>query len=393
MNYLGLDEDLLRNKGGFYAAMEIERQPLLWKQVIEDVEKNILSIEKFLEKIDFENTEIILCGAGSSALAASVVENTLRNKLSLDVKVVKSTELILQPEVYLKTDKTVLFVSYGSSGSTPESVEAVRLAQKLCKDYYQMFVLCSSKGIIPNQYKNDRTLYIPLPSNTKGNSFAATAEFTCLILQTLAIFDYKNIEDYKKFVDYAEKEARDIFENKIEMIKEISMLDTIAMTTVGSLEYEVLSAESALKAVEMTSGLFLSNNNSSIEYRHGPKLIMNSPILCLHYIYPDQLISKYDIDMMNEVATDHLKGTVIGVGFKQERKIETSYFFELSENDMVYKKPVLGTLLYALVMQALLVHISLKLGIKVDWPSTDEQVPKVANRVIIYRREELNGEN
>ncbi|MEG2798791.1 MAG: SIS domain-containing protein, partial [Erysipelotrichaceae bacterium] len=200
MKYLGLEEEILKEKGGYYAATEIERQPDLWKEVVEDVEKNKEKIEQFFSQFDLSKTKIILSGAGSSALAASVVQNTLKKKCHLDVEVVPSTQIILQPEYYFNIDKTVLFVSYGSSGSTPESVEAIRLAQAMCKDYYQMFVICASNGIIPTQYKNDHTLYIPLPSNTKAHSFAATAEFTCLILQTLAIFDFKHIDDYKKFV-------------------------------------------------------------------------------------------------------------------------------------------------------------------------------------------------
>ncbi|MEA4875185.1 hypothetical protein [Anaerorhabdus sp.] len=388
MKYLGLEEEILKEKGGYYAATEIERQPDLWKEVVEDVEKNKEKIEQFFRQFDLSKTKIILSGAGSSALAASVAQNTLKKKCHLDVEVVPSTQIILQPEYYFNIDKTVLFVSYGSSGSTPESVEAIRLAQTMCKDYYQMFVICASNGIIPTQYKNDHTLYIPLPSNTKAHSFAATAEFTCLILQTLAIFDFKHIDDYKKFVDYAAKEARDIFENKIELIQEIANLDTIALTTVGSLEFEVLSAETALKAVEITSGKFLSNFNSSIEYRHGPKLIMNSPVLCMHYIYPDNFISKYDIDMMNEVETDNLNGTVIGIGFlsKDEAVIKPKYYFECTKNEVFENNPVLATLIYALIMHALMVHLSIRNGIRPDTPSTDKQVPKVANRVTIYTK-------
>lgn len=388
MKYLGLDEEVLKVKGGYYAATEIERQPELWQEVVRDVEKNKEKIEQFFSQFDLSKTRIILSGAGSSALAAKVAENTLKKKCQLDIEVVPSTEIILQPEFYFNTDKTVLFVSFGSSGSTPESVESLRLAQTMCKDYYQMFVICASNGIIPTQFHNDRTLYIPLPSNTKAHSFAATAEFTCLILQTLAIFDHKNIEDYKKFVTYAEIEARDIFENKIEMIQEIANLNTIALTTVGSLEFEVLSAETALKAVEITSGKFLSNFNSSIEYRHGPKLIMNSPVLCMHYIYPDNFISKYDIDMMNEVETDNLNGTVMGIGFlnKDEADIKPKYYFECTKNEVFEKNPALATLIYALIMHALMVHLSIRNGVCPDTPSTEKQVPKVANRVTIYTK-------
>lgn len=388
MKYLGLDEEVLKEKGGYYAAMEIERQPDLWQQVVQDVEKNIPAIEKFFGQFDLSNTKILLVGAGSSALASSIVENTLKKKCGLNVEVVPSTKLILQPEFYLNTDKTVLFVSFGSSGSTPESVESVRLAQTMCKDLYQMFVICASNGILPTNYKNDKTLYIPLPEGTKAKSFAATAEFTCLILQTLAIFDYKNINDYIDFVSYAKKEARDIFENKIDIIQEIAQLDTMAITTVGSLEFEVLAAETALKAVEITSGKYLSNFNSSIEYRHGPKLIMNSPVLCLHYIYPDLFISQYDIDMMNEVETDNLKGTVIGIGMfrKDELTVNPKYYFECTRDKVFDQNPALATLIYALIMHALMVHLSLRNGVCPDTPSTDNQVPKVANRVKIYSK-------
>lgn len=389
MKYLGLEENVLNEKGGYYAAMEIERQPKIWTELINTVKESKDKIEDFFKQLDLKNTKIYLVGAGSSALAASIVENTLKKKLKLDVETIYSTKLILQPEVYLNIDKPILMVSFGSSGSTPESVEAVRLAQSMCKNLYQIFVLCVDNGILVKKYTNEKTLFIPLPLNTKGKSFAATAEFTSLILQTLAIFDITNIEDYVKFCKYAENETNDIFENKMDMIKEIASLDTIAMTTVGSLEYEYLAAESALKAVELTGGKYLSNFNSSIEYRHGPKLIMNSKIICMHYLYPDYFISNYDIDMMNEVATDNLKGIVVGVGFHtpEECKNKVKYYFQLTKNEVIEENPVLGIVLYAVIMQSLIVHISLKMGVKADWPSTDNQVPKVANRVVIYKKD------
>ncbi|MEG0658837.1 MAG: SIS domain-containing protein [Anaerorhabdus sp.] len=388
MEYLGLDETVLKEKGGYFAATEIERQPQLWKELVQQVKENTTKIESFFNDFDLNNTKIYLVGAGSSALAASIVENTLKKNLNLDVETVYSTKLILQPEVYFNIDQPILMVSFGSSGSTPESVEAVRLAQAMCKDLKQMFVLCVDNGILVNEYMNDKTLYIPLPKNTKGKSFAATAEFTCLILQALAIFDIKHIDDYIEFGHIAQEQAGDIFKNKMDMIQEIASLDTISMTTVGSLEFEHLAAETALKAVELTGGKFLSNFNSSIEYRHGPKLIMNSPVLCMHYLYPDMYVSNYDIDMMNEVATDRLKGIVVGIGFHtpKECDVQTKYYFQLKKEEVINNHPVLGVLLYALIMQSLIVHISLKHGVKADWPSTDDQVPKVANRVKIYTK-------
>lgn len=385
---LGLDETYLKEKKGYHSCFEITRQPLLWESIVENVDKNYSKIIEFLSLIDVENSEIILSGAGSSGLAAKTIENYLSSNKKLNIKAVNSTELLLKKENYInKGKKNVVLVSFSSSGSTPETVEVVNLFKENIENLYQILIIAVSDGIIVKENLNDENvLYIPLPENTKGKSFAATAEYTCLVLQALCILDIKNIEYYKKFVKYAKMAAQDLFDNKMDLIEDIVSFDSVSLTAIGSLEFEVLAQESALKAVEFTAGRWLSNFNSSLEFRHGPKLIMNSPVVSLHFLYPDDFIYNYDFDMMKEIDTDNNKGITIAVGTKPKQSLnyDLKYYFEFDES-YVKEIPVLTTLLYALVMHIIIVRVSLKLGIEADWPSTDDQVPKVANRVNIYR--------
>lgn len=262
----------------------------------------------------------------------------------------------------------------------------------MVKSLYQIMIVCVEDGILVQENAGqDNVLYIPLPKQTKGESFAATAEFTCLVLQAMLLFDYEHLSDYESLIPYFASEADRLFHENISMMHEIAASDTVSLTALGSREMEVLAAETALKAVEFTNGRYLSNYNSSVEFRHGPKLILTSPVLCLFYIHPDPYIAKYDLDMMSEVSGDENHGTIVGFGYQPlpQKITKPNFYYEFKSHPQLERCPVAGIFLYALAMQTFITLIALKKGVNADWPSSDELVPKVANRVNIYEREVL----
>ena len=393
MKYIGIDEEELKAKHGYYAAYEIERQPQLWKQVYESIRSHESDIQAFFSKLHQEtNLKVLLMGAGSSNLAARSVAHHAAMHTPWGIVCEPSTKVILDPQEYFQADQPLLLVSFGSSGSTPEGVACNRLAKKMVKSLYQIMIVCVEDGILVQENAGqDNVLYIPLPKQTKGESFAATAEFTCLVLQAMLLFDYEHLSDYESLIPYFASEADRLFHENISMMHEIAASDTVSLTALGSREMEVLAAETALKAVEFTNGRYLSNYNSSVEFRHGPKLILTSPVLCLFYIHPDPYIAKYDLDMMSEVSGDENHGTIVGFGYQPlpQKITKPNFYYEFKSHPQLERCPVAGIFLYALAMQTFITLIALKKGVNADWPSSDELVPKVANRVNIYEREVL----
>lgn len=393
MKYIGIEEAELKAKHGYYAAYEIERQPQLWKEVYENIRSHESDIHAFFSKLKEEkNLKVLLMGAGSSNLAAQSVSHHVSMHTPWEVRCEPSTKVILDPQEYFRKDQPLLLVSFGSSGSTPEGVACNRLAKKLVNTLYQMIIVCVEDGILVQENAGqENVLYIPLPKQTKGKSFAATAEFTCLVLQAMLLFDIEHLRDYESLIPYFMKEADRLFHENILMMHDIAAAKTISLTTLGSREMEVLAAETALKAVEFTNGRYLSNYNSAVEFRHGPKLILTSPVLCLFYIHPDPYIAKYDLDMMSEVSGDNNHGTIVGFGYRPlpEGAAKPDFYYEFKNHPQIEKCPTAGIFLYALAMQTFIALIALKKGVKADWPSSDELVPKVANRVNIYEREVL----
>lgn len=393
MKYIGIDEEELKAKHGYYAAYEIERQPQLWKQVYESIRSHESDIQAFFTKLHQEtNLKVLLMGAGSSNLAARSVAHHAAMHTPWEIVCEPSTKVVLDPQEYFQADQPLLLVSFGSSGSTPEGVACNRLAKKMVKSLYQIMIVCVEDGILVQENAGqDNVLYIPLPKQTKGESFAATAEFTCLVLQAMLLFDYEHLSDYESLIPYFASEADRLFHENISMMHEIAASDTVSLTALGSREMEVLAAETALKAVEFTNGRYLSNYNSSVEFRHGPKLILTSPVLCLFYLHPDPYIAKYDLDMMSEVSGDENHGTIVGFGYQPlpQKITKPNFYYEFKSHPQLERCPVAGIFLYALAMQTFITLIALKKGVNADWPSSDELVPKVANRVNIYEREVL----
>lgn len=385
--YVGIEDDELKQKGGFNAAYELERQPELWEQSYRIVEEHRDEIRAFLAPLAArENASLLLVGAGSSGLAARCVERHVREHSGFcNVQSVRSTELILDFDRYLSPHDPVVMCTFGSSGSTPEVVDCVRHARSVVEDFHLIIVNCTDDGIIiqENAGRED-TLYVPLPADTKGKSFAATAEFTVLVFQAMLMFDIDNLERYETLASYLQSEARRLFSSTF--LEEVVSDETVAMTCMGSLEMEHLAAEAALKAVEFSGGTYLSNYTSSLEFRHGPKLIMSSPVIALCLIYPQKEVARYDLDMMSEIAGDDNKGLVTCLTYSSLRKTDVApaHLWQFETHEILEQVPVAGIFLYALVFQSLALLTAIKHGVKADWPSTDEFVPKVANRVTVY---------
>lgn len=391
MTYLGMADDELRERGGYRAALEIERQPRLWHETYQAVCENRGVVRSFFAPlIGRDDVDALFVGAGSSGLASEcALEHARRYSGLKHIRCVRSTELILRPEAHLMRAATTVLVLFGSSGSTPEVVESVRLAKLLCKDLYLVIINCTDDGVVVRGNAGDpKALYIPLPQETKGESFAATAEFTCLVFQAMLLFDIEHLDAYGALFPYLEREAERFFAARF--ANDVAARDTLATTSVGSLEMQVLAAESALKAVEFSGGRHFGNFNSSLEFRHGPKLIMNSPVLALFFIHPDEGISRYDLDMMSEEVTDGNQGVVACLTYRdlRERDAVPPHLHRFEPSPVYLHAPVAALFLYALAMQSIAMLTALKYGVRADWPTTDELVPKVANRVTIYSKEE-----
>ena len=175
----------------FYTLKEIEQQKRLWIETINLVKEKKEEIKSFLDKNDFKNRKIIFTGAGTSEF----VGNSITPALGGNVLSIATTDIVSNPENYLKKDEKVILISCARSGNSPESVATVKLADEIIDDVCHILITCNKDGKLAINKKDDKkalVLLMPEESNDKG--FAMTSSFTCMSLTGLLIFNLKCID-------------------------------------------------------------------------------------------------------------------------------------------------------------------------------------------------------
>lgn len=392
MRILGLKEKELREIEGYYTCKEMVNQPNLWLEGVKIIRENHERIKKFIDEIkSIRSLKIYLVGAGSSAKAASLVENYIGRVTGLDVYSISSTNLITQPDNYIIQDCPGLLVSFGSSGNTTEGLEAVELFKERCSKLYQMLIICSNKGEIVKKYSNhEDVLYVPIPEETKGRSMAATGEFTLLIQYALMMFDINNIDYYADMLINAEADAEYFFERDIYKVHSIANKKYDVISALGSNALTALASEMCLKIGELSSGLQSSQFYPILEFRHGPKLIMNSKSLVSFFISSDSHTMKYEIDMLKECSENKRNSTIaaVSINYNQEIDENCDYYFYFNRKGFKYKDDSHTIFQYALYLQSLAILKSVDLGIAPDNLDSNGSgfINKVAQGVKIYKK-------
>src|SRR5690606_30024454 len=84
--------------------------------------------------VDDPAARVMLTGAGTSSYIGQCLAPLLDRQLAARVDAVPTTDLVGSPALYLDPMQPLLLVSFGRSGNSPESLEAVRLAETRVRD-------------------------------------------------------------------------------------------------------------------------------------------------------------------------------------------------------------------------------------------------------------------
>ena len=191
MKYLGMDETALRRAGALHTAREIEQQPECWVSTLRGVQGRRDDVRAFLGPLlAMHDLRIILTGAGSSAFIGESLAPILMKRLGRRVEAIATTDLLSGPRLYLQPGVPTLLVSFGRSGSSPESVAVVELAEQLVGDCHQLVFTCNAEGTLYRRcHAKPRSLAVLLPPETHDAGFAMTSSFTSMMLAAWAVFN------------------------------------------------------------------------------------------------------------------------------------------------------------------------------------------------------------
>lgn len=386
---LSIDE--LASMKALNTAKEIFQQPEVWKETIEILKKERGEIEKFIEGI-FEkhaSVKVILTGAGTSAFAGDTLVPFLKKQDhgKVQFESIATTDLVSNPEDYLKKEIPTILVSFARSGNSPESVAAVQLGEQIVEYFYHVVITCNGDGQLAKNSRDDKnSLLILTPERAHDQAMAMTSSFTSMIISAYAVFSTEyNDSDLQEVIANGTR----LLETATDVIDEILEFDFERIIYLGSGPLKELSHEAALKMLELSAGQVVAVHESSLGFRHGPKSILNDKSVVMLFVSQDPYTRKYDMDILREIASEELGLKIVVLTEKTDSEIEelADWAFAVNTESAQLNNDFELALLYIIFAQTLAMKKAIQLGIAPDNPSPTGRINRVVQGVKIYEYE------
>ncbi len=283
----------------YYIYKEIISQPESWESSFKDIVKDkIIGPEVF--KTDYDN--IILFGCGSSynlSLSASVFSRYLSDEV--DSIALPSSELLINPELYIRKSRKYLLIGFSRSGETTESIEVLNKMENK-KNVSLLTFTCNEKSTFSRISNNNF-----ICRNAVEKSIVMTTSFSSMLMAFCTMFalaeeNKEIIKDLQEIIKYA-KDNMNIF---IDFVKDyVNEVDFNSYFVLGSGFNYGLAVEADLKMKEMSQTPSYSYHLH--EFSHGPKSLLDDESLCI-VLTPGKNMFKYEksLEEFAELGTSML---------------------------------------------------------------------------------------
>ena len=378
-------EELLE-LGAEITTREIYQQPDVWKEAFEAYQEKREEIAAFLQDIAAKHDyiKVILTGAGTSAYVGDTLVPYFKevyDERKWNFNAIATTDIVANPQTYLKKEVPTVLVSFARSGNSPESVATIDLAKALVDELYQVTITCAAEGKLALQaHGDDRNLLLLQPAASNDAGFAMTSSFTSMMLTALLVFDPTEFAVKAERFEVLSSFARKVLDNVAD-VKELVDLEFNRVIYLGAGPFFGLAHEAQLKILELTAGQVATMYESPVGFRHGPKSLINEDTVVLVFGTTTDYTRKYDLDLVREVAGDQIARRVVllsdrAFGLENVKEVALGCGGVLNDVYRVFPYIVYGQL-FALLT-------SLKVGNRPDTPSPTGTVNRVVQGVIIH---------
>ncbi len=304
--------------------------------------------------------EVWLSGAGTSAFIGETLAAGTR------LRPVATTDIVACPQDHLGTEGHVLSVQFGRSGNSSESVGLIDLLDTHRPDFDRLHITCNPEGTLaarghpgPGEQR-----VIALPEATHDRGFAMTSSYSTMLLTAAAC-----LTDFDAAALPAlAAEARGF----LGRFPAAAPPRPARAVFLGSGALKAVARESALKVLELTAGQTVTQWDSPLGYRHGPKAAVDETTHVFVLLHPDAHTRRYDLDVAAEIARQFpsIPVTTIGRG--------GDIAFEGSGNAHA------DAVLHVLPAQICAAMWSDELGLTVDDPFQGRNLSRVVSGVTLY---------
>jgi tagatose-6-phosphate ketose/aldose isomerase len=367
--------------GGAYTAEEIAQQPQMWTALAEILDSAQARIDAFLgQALRQPDQLVIFTGAGSSGFIAEMVADQINAQWPAEVRALHTTSLLTHPALYLRRERPTLLVSFGRSGSSPESVAVVEQVRASVDDARFLDITCNADGELARrgQGRSD-TLSLLMPAASCDRAFAMTSSLSCMLLAALSVFDTapwpQRLQRLRTLAAHGQQ-ALGAWDAGVGTLAQAAYSRVIYL---GSGPLEALAREAALKVLELTGGRVLALANTPLGFRHGPKSTLDGDTLVVMLRSAQPLSRRYEQDLLDELRRDRIAAKVISVGPDGGDRVEGDFVLDAPALEDPWLAP-----LWLLVPQCYALQRSAALGITPDNPFPDGTVNRVVQGVTIH---------
>ena len=379
---LGYEEAVLEAHGGAWTAREIEQQPdtLILTQALLMARRR--EIDAFLRPLlSRANLRVILTGAGTSAFIGDSLAPWLAARLERRVESIPSTDLTCAPGDYFTPAAPTLLVSFGRSGASPESLAAIRLAEQDLVDVHHLIVTCNADGALAAFAKDAKNcLCLILPEATHDRGFAMTSSYSGMAFAALSALT--GVVLMQSRVEPISRAVAGVIADYSATIKAAANVDFQRVAYLGSHVLKGMAREAALKLMELTNGAMVTQFDSPLGFRHGPKTFVNDKTLVFLFLSNDPYTRRYDLDLLSELRRDGEAGRVIVVGAQEGLDYDDQILVRGLESaddiDLLFP--------YIVAPQIFAFEQSMRRGLRPDQPNAKGSVNRVVQGVQIYER-------
>jgi len=322
-----------------------------------------------------KDLRIMLCGAGTSAFIGECLAPWLTATLGRPVEAVATTDIVGAPHLWLDAARPTLMVSFGRSGSSPESITAVDLADARLASVHHLVITCNAEGAL-SQRTGANVHVVQLPEATHDRAFAMTSSFTAMMLAALSIFT--GIDSMDQRVDAIGESVAAIITEADGAVAALAARDFDRVVYLGSGVFQGLAREAALKLLELTDGAIPTAFDSALGFRHGPKTIVTPRTLVVVFVSNDPLTRLYDLDIIEELRADGHAGAVLAITARDDagETLRVTGATGFVDADLLFP--------YIVPAQLFGLHCALRLGRTPDRPNASGTVNRVVQGVRIH---------
>jgi tagatose-6-phosphate ketose/aldose isomerase len=329
---------------------------------------------------------VILTGAGTSEYVGLCVEGLLRRLWGLAVNTVSTTALVTRPQDYFVPAQATLLVSLARSGSSPESLGAVRIAEELCDPVYHLVLTANPSGELARaagEMKLARVL--ALDERTNDRSLAMTGAFSNLVIAGQMLAHAFSFEEYGRLFPRIVEGGRALLARAPDPIAELCQSAFDRAVFLGDGAHYGTAVESRLKLQELSSGRVMCAYDTFPGVRHGPQAVIHERTLVGAFLSEDPFARRYELDLLEELRRKGIGKAVLAVA---DRLGEAAGLAEVGlEYDPDGKLRVPAE--YAPPIQVMAGQLAglfkcLQLGLRPDNPSEAGIIHRVVEGVKVY---------